>query len=443
MTSSFMRALYFSVLLAIPVCLIGVVAYFWQPQHSDDGQIMSSAQAADRLDPLDGAGSAKKLWVCPMHPEILQDHPGSCPMCGMDLVESDHAHDQGAVGVHVDTALQQRLGMRLAGVAPHVLRREIQTYGNVGIDETSIYSVNPKIEGWIRKLHVTAVGQRVRAGQVLYEIYSPELVQRQREYIELLQRRDRMLESMASGNMAELSGQSAQVAASLARERIRMREKFAYADVSEKTLAEIERTRRTVDLVPIYAPKSGFVTQIGTREGAYVTPMVSLLSVADASTVWIDFVLFPDQLSWVGEGDEVTVKLPHSDRSPLNGRLKFASPTMDAASRTVRGRLAVNNAERQLLPGAFVDVTIATRPRTALAVPRSAVIRTGRGERVMLAQDNGHFMPVPVETGIESGDLIEITEGLEEGAQVAVSGQFLLDAAASLSDAAQRMQSSH
>jgi Cu(I)/Ag(I) efflux system membrane fusion protein len=442
MTPSFVRTLYYGVLLAVPVCLIGVVLLFWQPQARDIGHLMQSANAADRLDRLDGAGAAKKRWVCPMHSQILQDHAGSCPICGMDLVEGDSTHEHGAVGVHVDTALQQKLGMRLAVVAPQILRREVQTYGNVGIDETSIHSVSPKVEGWIRKLHVTAAGQRVRAGQLLYEIYSPELVQRQREYIELLQRRDRMLESMTSESMAELPGQSAQVAASLARERIRTREKFAYADVGDKTLAEIERTRRTVDLVPVYAPRSGFVTQIGTREGAYVTPMSNLLSLADTATVWIDFALFPDQLAWVREGDEVTVKLPYSDQPPLGGRLTFASPTVDAASRTARGRLTLSNADHQLRPGAFVDVTIATRPRTALVVPRSAVIRTGNGDRVMLARDGGHFMPVPVETGIESGDFIEITEGLQEGAQVAVSGQFLLDAAASLSDAAQRMQSS-
>lgn len=440
MTSSFARRLYFAVLLAVPVCLLAVAVLFGM-SHRGVQPVMPTAQAADRVDSLAGPDAAKPLWVCPMHPQILQGHPGSCPICGMDLVESHAGHDHGAAGVQVDAAMQQRLGMRLAVVKPQTLQREIRTYGNVAIDETSIHSVSPKTEGWIRKLHVTAIGQRVRAGEVLYEIYSPELVQRQREYIELLQRRDRMLESMG-GTMAEPSGQTAQLAASLARERIRLREKFAYADVGEQTLAEIERTRRTVDLVPVHARKSGFVTQIGAREGAYVTPMVSLLSLADTATVWVDFVLFPDQLAWVDEGDEVTVTLPHSDASPFGGRLRFAAPTVDPASRTLRGRLTVSNAGGQLRPGAFVDVSIATRPRTALAVPRPAVIRTGHGARVMLARGDGHFLPVAVETGIESGELVEITDGLQEGAQVAVSGQFLLDAAASLAEAAQRMQSS-
>lgn len=437
MTLSLARVLYYSVLLVVPVSMAGVV-YFSErlPAANADG-IVPSAQAADRLERLDGAVASKKMWICPMHPDILQDHPGECPICGMDLVETG-AHDHHSESMQVDPALQQRLGMRLARVEPRRLTREVHAYGTVGVDEDSVHAVNPKVEGWLGKLHVSTVGQRVVAGQLLYEIYSPDLVQRQREYIELLQRRDRLLEGSAG-----LYGQTAAAAASLARERIRVREKLAYADVSAATIAEIERTYRTVDRVPVYAPQSGYVTRIGAREGAYVTPATPLLALADNATVWIDIALYPDQLEWVQEGDDVKVTFPHSDRPPLHGRLRFALPTIDPVTRTARARLVVKNADRLLRPGAYVDVAIATRARTELAVPRSAVIRTGRGDRVMLVREGGHFMPVPVLTGIESGDFIEIIDGVQEGAQVAVSGQFLLDAAASLSDSMQRMQTRH
>ncbi len=139
----------------------------------------------------------------------------------------------------------------------------------------------------------------------------------------------------------------------------------------------------------------------------------------------------------------MTVKLPHSGQPEIKGRLQFTNLTLDNATRTVRARLVVNNMHQLLHPGAFVDVMIATQPHKALTLPYSAVMRTGKGNRVMLIRGSGHFIPVPVETGIESGGFIEITDGLQEGAQVAVNGQFLLDAAASLSDAAQRMQSGH
>src|SRR3569832_860132 len=241
-----------------PVCMAGVAYLAERPPGVRSDGIVQSAQASDRIEPLDGTASIRKMWVCPMHPNILQDHPGSCPICGMDLVETGAAHDHRTAGIQVDTALQQRMGMRLADVTTHRMNRAVHTYGNVGIDETSLYSISPKIDGWIRKLHVSAPGQQVTAGQILYEIYSPELVQRQREFIELLQRRDQLLE-----NMTDYSGQNAQMAASLARERIRTREKFAYADVGAATLAAIESTRRTVDRLPEYAARSGFVTQLG------------------------------------------------------------------------------------------------------------------------------------------------------------------------------------
>ncbi|HEY9097984.1 MAG TPA: efflux RND transporter periplasmic adaptor subunit [Thiobacillus sp.] len=438
MKKSFARTLYVGALLALTAGMLGIAYFAGQPQANAGIPAINHAhaQGPDRLDGLDATRRGKKLWVCPMHAHILQDHTGSCPICGMDLVEADADPGQGeGAGIAVDPALQQRLGVRLAAVAPHTLSRELHTYGTVTIDETTLVEVVPKIEGWLRKLHVHAVGQPIQAGQVLYEIYSPELVQRQREYIELLQRRDQLLE-----NMVDMSGQNAQMAASMARERIRSREKFRYADVSDAILTEIERTRRTIDVVAVRAPTSGFVTRIGAREGAYVTPMVNLLTVADSARVWIDIALYPDQLAWIKEGDEATVTLPHSDQPPLTGRLTFASPLLEAATRTVRARLAVNNAHQGLRPGTWVDIRIATRPQHVLAIPRSAVIRTGKGDRVMLARDGGHFMPVAVEIGIENGDFVEIADGLAEGAEVAVNGQFLLDAAASMHDAAQRMQ---
>lgn len=436
MKKSFTRTLCVSALLALSLAMSGV-AYFAGQRQTDDRAINPArAPALDRLGGVDAGRSGKELWVCPMHSHILQDHEGACPICGMDLVAADAPRDHGAgAGVTVDPAMQQRLGVRLATATEQPLSRQLRTYGTVAIDETTLFEVVPKVEGWLRKLHVTAVGQPVRAGQILYEIYSPELVQRQREYIELLQRRDRLLE-----NMTEMSGQNAQMAASMARERIRSREKFVNADLDKPTLAALEKGRRVLEVVAVRAPRSGFVTGIGAREGAYVTPMVNLLTVADSARVWIDIALYPDQLAWVREGDEATATLPHSDQPPLTGRLTFASPLVEAASRTVRARLAVNNAHSGLRPGAWVDVSVAARPQRVLAIPRSAVIRTGKGDRVMLARGGGHFMPVAVETGIENGDFVEIADGLAQGAQVAVNGQFLLDAAASMSDAAQRMQ---
>lgn len=434
MTRPFARIFYAWVLIPVMGVIIGI-AYF---AERDGISAIRPAAAQDELKPLKADKPAKALWICPMHAQILQDHPGSCPICGMDLVESDGAHEHADAGVHVDAASQQRLGVRLASATLQTLSREVLAYGTVAIDETSLLNVTPKTDGWIRRLAVSSEGQAVRAGQLLYEIYSPELEQRQREYIELLQRRDRLLESMTN-----LSGQNAQVAASLARERIRLRQKFAYADVGTEILDQIEKTGRPLQVIPVRAPASGFVTGIGAREGSYVTPLVNLVSLAKTSRVWIEVALYPDQLDWVREGDIATVKLPNTGEPGIEARLSFPSPVVDKATQTLRARLVVDNAGRLLRPGKFVDVVIAAGTRVALAVPRSALIRTGNGDRVMLARGDGHFMPVAVEAGIESGDFVEIVDGLQEGAQIALNGQFMLDAAASLNEAARRMQGGH
>lgn len=430
------KALYLGALVICLFILVSLNDFGSQDMSNTVDFGLQQAAHASQIERAPKETVGKKIWACPMHAHIMQDHPGTCPICGMDLVESTSTHGHSALSVEIDAALQQRMGVRLASLTSQVLSRDLQTYGNVAIDESSIVNVSPKIEGWIRSLHVSSIGQRLNEGQLLYEIYSPELVQRQREYIELLQRRDQLLASMT-----ELTGQNAQVAASLARERIRSREKFRYADVENNILDEIEDKRRTIDVISVRAPRSGFVTQIGARNGSYVTPMVNLISIADVSSVWVDIVLYPDQVAWVREGDEVSLRVPNDHFPELKGHLRFANPVADPATRTVKARVVIKKPPQWLRPGTFVDVRISTQTHEVLALPRSAVMRTGRGNKVILARENGHFIPIHVDTGIETEDYIEITGGLEEGAQVAVNGQFLLDAAASLSDAAQRMQS--
>lgn len=373
-----------------------------------------------------------------------------CPICGMDLVEMEpstksqagHEHS-----VHLDTASLQRLGVRLAAAKWETLSRDIDTYGNVMVDESMVSIINSNVSGVIKKLHINSVGQQIQAGQVLYEIYSPELIQSQREFIALLREKDKLVESMM-GEDAHTSGKGMSEDDMMdvkenANKRRLVSEALLYSNVGKELLDELSTTYREREVVAVHAPKSGFVTKIEVHEGNSVKPMDSLFSLVGLTQVWVEVALYPDQLAWVKDGDEVTLRLSQLDKSAIKARLQFVSPVVDSTSRTVRARLAVANPKNRLLPGALVDVTIHAKPHLALAVPRSAVMRTGKGDLVMLAEGNGHFAPVKVETGIENAELIEITAGLQEGEQVAVNGQFLLDAAASLSDAAQRMRANH
>ncbi|MFA7387530.1 MAG: efflux RND transporter periplasmic adaptor subunit [Thiohalobacteraceae bacterium] len=415
--------------------LVALVLFLLPVLLGTYGALYSKDSATSKLEPIRAGAGTSELWVCPMHAEILQDHPGSCPVCGMDLVPTDGGHVHAEPGVAVDTATLQKLGVRLAEATRQALSRDIQTFGEVVVDESKILNITPKIDGWIRRMHVRASGEPVQAGQPIYDIYAPELIQRQREYIELLQRRDSLLRSMTN-----ISGQNAQALASLARERLRLRDRFLYADLSRGQLDELDAKRRALDVVPIQATMSGFALEVGAREGDYVTPQTTLLSIVDTGTVWIDVALYPDQQAWAKEGDTVQLQLSTPRKKKVRAALRFASPVATGAARTRIARFALDNTGLGLTPGTLVDAVLSTTPREVLALPRSAVFRSGQGDTVMLSRGDGRFVPVGVETGLETTNLVEITAGLQEGARVAVNGQFLLDAAASMNATRQRLQ---
>ena len=442
-------------LVIFAIVALIIAAYFYRghaatrPDVNPDNTPVARSNL-ESIIPQDKTSSlpAKKLWVCPMHPQIIQDHPGVCPICGMDLVEMEQpdAH-QHSHGVLIDTATQQRLGVRLAAVKLQTLSQDIHAYGNVAADESLVFNVSAKVEGVIRKLHINSVGQQVEAGQVLYEIFSPELLKSQFEYIEILKEKDRLSKYMMS-DQAHISGKGMSDYDMMelrenSSKRILYNEKFLYVGAGKELIEELNRTYRPREVVEVRAPQSGFVTKIEAHEGSSVKPMDNLFSFAGLSQVWVDVPLYPDQIAWVKEGDEVTIRMPQSDMREIKARLKFIAPTVDSTTRTVQARLSVDNSKNLLPIGSFLDVIIHAKPHKALVVPRSAVMRTGNGDLVILAEGSGYFSPVKVKTGIETADTIEITAGLQAGDQVAVNGQFLLDAAASMSDAAQRLHNNH
>ena len=373
-----------------------------------------------------------KYWVCPMHPEITQDHPGTCPICGMKLVESvaagKHVH-----GIQIDSATEQQLGVRLARIKNDVIGQTIQTYGNVVIAENKTFSVQPKYEGWIKKLYVHSPGESVKAGQVLYEIYSPDLVTRQRTYLSSIERRKQLLQTIQTTPDTE-NDTVMDMAMDAAKDRLKLHQEEG---VSVESIKSIEEKKEASDIVQIVAERSGVVSQINAKEGTFVSPSNSILTLADVSKVWADVVLYPDQVAQVKLGDGVTIK--DAAGQEIHSRLGFINPL--ASGNKVIARVELDNSRHSFRPGTFVDVTIQSQPHKALLLPRSAVMYTGQGSMVMLSRGEGHYLPVPVTTGIEHGEWVEIVDGLQPDCEVAINGQFLLDSAASMSAAAERMRS--
>jgi len=374
---------------------------------------------------------SSKIWACPMHPEISPDHPGVCPICGMKLVGAGNveSHDH---GIHVDNATTQRLGIRVAKVKNGLIAQELQTYGTVVADESAVYAVHTRYEGWIKKLYVHAVGDSVKAGQVLYEIYSPELITRQRTYLGSVENRRQLLKSLTTTPDTE-NEYVMDLTMDAAKDRSRLHQEEG---VSIETIQNIEETKQARDVVKIVSEHSGVVTQINVKEGSMVSQSAAIMTLSDSAQLWIDVPLFPDQAEMVRVGDSVTVSGTPS-MPTIEAKINFISPLADANK--VHARIFIDNRKYHLRAGMFTNLSIHSKSHEALTLPRSAIIYTAHGNMVMLSRGDGHFLPVHVVTGVEEGEWVELLDGLHEGTEVAVNGQFLLDAASSMSAASERM----
>jgi Cu(I)/Ag(I) efflux system membrane fusion protein len=408
-----------ALLAVVALCGVGAVAYGALGKWLSPG--LRQGPSAEELTAIAHG------YICPMHPQMISDHPGKCPICGMDLVKSGaplHRHD-----LQVDPTALSNLGVRLIAVERKEIAQEVRSYGTVVPDERAQVSVTSKFTGWIRKLHVHSVGERVERGQVLYEIYSPELVMKEREYFQFLTRRKQILQSVG-----DVSQQENEYVMDLLRDSQKEREELMRNDLDIETIQRLEQSGTTIEVVQVRAPSSGVVTQINAREGGFVSPAAPILTLADPTAAWIDVSLSAGQSALVQPGDSVLIRA--GDADPIEAKIDFINPLLD--SFRTHARVVLHRRSADLRLGTLVDVSIRATAHSARVLPSSAVMRTGHGDFVMLARGSGAFLPVEVDAGVESEDTIEIRGGIEEGALVASNAQFLLDPAASLNDAVGR-----
>ena len=367
----------------------------------------------------------------PMDPGITSPVPAKDYM-GMDYVPV-YADGQGpdeTGGIRIDARVTQNLGVRTAKVERVPFARAFNTVGTVVVDERGRSTFNPKVSGWVEHLRVKAVGDRVEKGAVLAEIYSPELLAAQEEYRVALRAGQRLGGARDPGVHHD-AGALAQAA----------RERLKLFDLSEAEIRALERggpARRTTAII---APYAGIVMDLDVREGAFVEPGMRLFSLADLSRVWVNVEIYADQLPWVKEKDPVNLTLAQVPGREWRGHVDYLYPTLNAESRTVTARLLFDNADGVLRPGMYANARFeADLRQQVLAVAKEAVIRTGTHDAVMLALGEGRFKPVEVKLGAENAGHVEILEGLTEGQEIVLSGQFLLDAEASFQGAGIRME---
>lgn len=393
-----------------------------------DDETMPSESLAEVMDDTPEEHALKhfdKTYVCPMHPQIVRDEPGTCPICGMDLVLQERKGDDDSAmpAVQIDARTVQNMGVRTAEVTRDTLWKYIETVGYVDYDENGVTHVHPRATGWVEKLHVRAIGDRVTKGQVLLELYSPEMVQAQEEMLITLR-----------ADQSRLTGTSRESLIASGRARLRL------LGVPEASIQRLIRTGEVQRTVPMVAAQDGVVTAIGLSEGMYVTPANELYTIADLSSVWVQVDVFEHQLDWVSMGRSAKIAVAALPGREWSGTVDYIYPTLDPRTRTLRVRLRFDNAEGVLKPNMFADVVIYGGPkRDVIAIPREAVIPTAGAARVVKVTEDSTFQPVEVALGMQSGDRVEVLSGLEPGERIVVSGQFLIDSESNLQASFRRM----
>lgn len=362
-------------------------------------------------------------YTCPMHPHYIASDPGPCPICGMDLVPMDvdatasnsDADGEGRAVVTIQPETIQNMGVRYGKVESTRFGRKIRAWGVISENERSRVEVSGRVDGWIERLSVAAVGDPVVRGQLLYELFSPELVAAQRDYLSALERD---------------SGERLRSAA----ERLRS------LGVAEQQVKQLAAARKPFERLPIHAGAAGKVSELSVREGAWLRSGSRVLVIQDYSTVWLNAAVAEKDLPLIGIGTPALVALPNLPGKQIVSRVDYIYPTIDPASRTGRVRLQLENRDGSLRPGAWADVVFEVEARDRLAVPTSALLLDGRGEHLVVALGEGRFEPRLVRSGLTSAGYSEILSGVEEGERIVLSGQFLIDSESSLRESFRKLE---
>lgn len=372
-------------------------------------------------------GSEPLYWKAPMDPNYVREAPGKSPM-GMDLVP-ECGGDAGAApegAVLIDAATMQNMGVKTVSVLRKDLARSVRAFGRVAYDERRVVHVHTKVQGWVESLGVDFVGQEVKRGEPLLEIYSPELVATQEELLLAVRYR----ESTQGSPFEDVrSGGESLVAAT--------KRRLSLWDVSKRDVKRLLETGEVQRTLTLYAPASGVITRLGVRSGMEVQPNSNLYTIADLSRVWVLADIYEYELPWLELGQMARVELSYLPGEPMQGELTYIAPFLDPETRTVEVRLELDNASGKLKPGMFGSAIVAGSPRKdVLTIPTDAVIRSGEQTVAIVAMGGGQFEPREIELGLDNGDgLLEVRNGLSEGEDVVISSQFLIDSESNLQEA--------
>ena len=355
-------------------------------------------------------------WVAPMDPKYKRDKPGKSPM-GMDLVPVYAGEGGGGDDsvVRISPSVVHNLGVRTATVQRQNLERRVDTVGYVGFDETQMSHVHLRTDGWVERLLVKSEGEFVKKGQLLFQYYSPTLVNAQEEFLQTLSSKHKRLVNASKLRLVSLGMRLDQV-------------------------RRIKSKKKVFQLVSVYAPQHGIVSHLAIREGMWVKPAMDIMTLANLDSVWLQTAVFERQADWIVLGGRVEARLSYLPGEVWKGKVDFIYPTLDPKTRTLKVRLQFDTPNKHMKPNMYAKVAIFGTPmKNILTIPREAVIRSGRGERVIQALGEGRFKSRKIRVGMESMGWVEVLSGLQDGENVVTSAQFLIDSQASLQGSLDRM----
>lgn len=376
------------------------------------------------------AASKTKAYQCPMHPQILQDHPGACPICGMDLVilEGSAAPQspgpEGMVTVQISPERQQLMGLKKAAVEEAAFGGELRLNGRVAVDERRVHKLAVRVEGYVERLHADSLGRPVRKGEPLMELMSPDYSSAQREYLGALKTWKEFQES----DQAPIY----KVLADTARRRL------VFLGADAKSLERLEQSGLSQNLV-LASPVDGVITAKTINAGSKVAAADHPLEITDLGSVWVWADLYEAEAGRVRPGMAAEVVVPFLGGRRLPARISFLDPALNPQTRVIRARLELANPGFLLRPEMQVEVLLRTESRKGLWIPQDALLNSGTTRIAFVDVGDGYFEPREVKTGQASAGKVEILDGLKKGESVVAGASFLVDSESRLQAALAQM----
>lgn len=416
-------------ILVLVVAFAITIFYIYQEKRSTSAKVDAKSEVK------------KQLYTCPMHPQIISEKPGNCPICGMQLVPmqdvskggSGDKTPEGLSKVFLPKETERALGVNYEKVDFRDFKKEIKTSGIIQPDETRQHKVTTKFTGWVEELYVNKTGQFVKKGEPLLKIYSPELLVAQQEYLSAIKAYERFTNNSYEGNK-DLWKELKQSA----------REKLRLFDLTDKQIEHLEKTGIAEKTVTVFSPASGFVMEKMVIKGQRVMMNEPLMNITDLSTVWAEADVYQPDLPFVKIGMPITFTLSYWPGKFFNGKVIFIYPFLNSETRTLKIRCEIPNPNLTLKPQMYAEAVLKYNYGKKLAVPESAVIRTGEREYVFVKDEENHLKPVVIKTGFRSTDgYFEVLEGLNKDQEVVTSANFLIDSESSLKAALQAATGEH